>query len=246
MTPEETAAATATAISGIASGFMLDGATYAAGGEAGFAGLDFYAAGRAGVLGRVDADVVAAAFAFFEPGAVRGFWEQALTVMEPREASALFAACGHRWAAAHLGDDVDWPRLADLLGKVTAAASPAVAPLFAAWRTMEEPAADEAGGRALALHRLNVARELRNALHAAAVIAHGLRPVEALVIRSPHMVPLFGWTDGVPEPDAATRARWQDAEAATDRAMAPAYEALDDAERRELASLCAAASRSVR
>ena len=71
MTPEETAAACAPAVSGLAANFMLDPATYAAGAEAGFAGLDFYAAGRGGVLGHVDADEVTAAFTFFEPGTVR-------------------------------------------------------------------------------------------------------------------------------------------------------------------------------
>ena len=72
------AAATATAgpVSAVGSHFMLDGNTYKRGAELGFQGLDFYAAGRGGVLGDVDADVVAAAFAFFEPGHVRTQWEQ--------------------------------------------------------------------------------------------------------------------------------------------------------------------------
>ena len=40
------------AVTGISSNFMLDGATYAVGGDAGFNGMDFYGAGRGGVLGR--------------------------------------------------------------------------------------------------------------------------------------------------------------------------------------------------
>ena len=61
------AAQTAGAVSSVGSHFMLDGTTYAHGAGLGFAGLDFYVGGRGGVLGDVDADVVAAAFAFFEP-----------------------------------------------------------------------------------------------------------------------------------------------------------------------------------
>ena len=70
MTPEECAARTTAAVSGLASFIMLDGATYAAGAEHGFSGLDFYAAGRAGVLGSVPAEQVSACFGFMEPGTV--------------------------------------------------------------------------------------------------------------------------------------------------------------------------------
>ena len=62
-------------MSAVGSHFMLDGNTYKRGAELGFQGLDFYATGRGGVLGDVDADVVAAAFAFFEPGQVRTQWD---------------------------------------------------------------------------------------------------------------------------------------------------------------------------
>ncbi|MBA2280582.1 MAG: hypothetical protein H0W25_05000 [Acidimicrobiia bacterium] len=237
MTPEETAAATTAAVSGIAANFMLDPATYAKGNEAGFAGLDFYAGGRAGVLGRVDADVVADAFAFFEPESVRTNWEQALSTMEPEEASALFAGCGHDWAREHLGDDVDWDRLAELLGRITDAASAAGAPLFAAWRGVDEP--DDA--KALALHRFNVLRELRNALHAAAVAEAGLQPVEALLVKTPYMAPVFGWTGDLPDVGEDHRARHARAEAATNRALAPAYATLDDEELDELVALCTSA-----
>lgn len=239
MTPEETAAACADAVSGIAANFMLDAATYAAGAEAGFAGLDFYAAGRGGALGDVDADVVAGAFVFFEPGMVRQQWELAAPVMPAREAATRFIAAGHAWALAHLAEDVDWARLAELIGRVNAAASPSAAPLFAAWRAMPEP--EGADPRALALHRLNVARELRFALHATAVIGAGVSPVEALAVRSPYMLGIFGWGDQAPEVSADTNARWEAAEAMTNRLLAPAYAALDDAERDELAKLCAAA-----
>lgn len=243
MEPVETAAATAAAVGGIAANFMLDPATYATGTEYGFSGLDFYVGGRAGVLGRVDADVVSATFAFFEPGGVRTLWEQALAVMEPADASARFIRLGYDWAHAHLNDDVDWGRTAELLGAVAAGASPAVAPLFAAWRAALEP--DAADAKALALHRFNLLRELRNAVHAAAVVSSGLLPMEALLCKTPYMAGVFGWTGDLPEMTDAHRALHDAAEAATDRALAPAYGALSDGERAELAELCAAALAAV-
>ena len=181
MEPVDTADATAAAVGSLAGNFMLDPGTYAKGAELGFSGVDFYVGGRAGVLGPVDADVVSAAFAFFEPGNVRTLWEQALGVMDPGEASSRFMACGHQWAIEHLGDGVDWARTAELLGAVCSAASPAVAPLFAAWRATPEP--DGSDAKALALHRFNLMRELRNGVHAAAVVSSGLLPVEALPLQ---------------------------------------------------------------
>ena len=50
---------------------MTDPATYAYGAELGFDGMDFYVAGRGGALGDVPADVVTAAFIYFEPDVVR-------------------------------------------------------------------------------------------------------------------------------------------------------------------------------
>jgi hypothetical protein len=44
--------------------FMSDGETYKRGAELGFAGIDFYFAGRGGVLGDVSNDVVASSFVF--------------------------------------------------------------------------------------------------------------------------------------------------------------------------------------
>ena len=107
MTPEETAAATAAPISQLASHFMLDPATYVRGGELGFEGMNFYVAGRGGVLGRVDADVVSAGFVFFNPVTIRTGWEASLSVMEPADAAAAFAECGHQWGRDKLPDDLD-------------------------------------------------------------------------------------------------------------------------------------------
>lgn len=234
MEPVEAAAASGAAVEAIASHFMLDMDTYVHGGTLGFEGVDFYVAGRGGVLGDAPGTVVVAAFAFWSPGVVEAAWERSAPVMPRRQAATEFAAVGHRWAEGHLADEVDAARLAELAGTIAEAASVAAAPLFAGWRLIDEPG--PARPRALALHRMNALRELRGALHAAAVLAQGISPVEAVVTRSPHMLGLYGWPE--PHPDPATvRAGWDLAFAATDVALASAYGALSAAERREFVDL---------
>jgi hypothetical protein len=241
MTPEDTSAAAAGAIHDLPSKFMLDPATYQRGAELGFDGIDIYVAGRGGALGEVHGEVVASAFVFFTPTTVVEAWDRAAGVMSRHEAATHFIGVGHDWADANLPDDLEAARLAELLGVVTAAASPAAAPLFAAWRARPEPGPDRP--RALVLHRLNLLRELRGALHGAAVLAQGLSPHEAVSQRTPYMLGIYGY-DG---PHAAAdeperRALSSQVDAATDRAMGAAFAALDDASRAELVELLAAAS----
>lgn len=238
MTPEATATATANVVGDLPSRFMLDMATYGAAAEDGFQGMDFYVAGRGGALGDVPSEVVTAAFVFFAPATVHESWTRAGDVMPRQAAAERWAAAGARWADEHLAaaDDAAMLRLADLLGRMNEAASTAGAPCFGAWRAQAEPDRDRPA--ALALHRLMVLRELRGGLHGAAVIAHGISPHAALTIRTPGMLPIFGW-DG-PDPaadDPRAHTAWNEAEVATDRALAPAYEALDESERVELRDL---------
>lgn len=225
------AAATAAAVSAVGSHFMLDGDTYKRGAELGFAGLDFYVCGRGGVLGDVDADVVTAAFGFFEPGNVRTLWDQGRAVMPPPQAADAWAGCCAAWAEAHVPDDLDAARLGELLDPVVAHARPACAAVFSGWRALEVPAAPKAH----AVHQMNALRELRHGLHVAAVVAAGLSPLEALSHNSPQMAPLFGWAELADTSEVVPR--WQAAEEATTAAMAHAYDALDDAGRDELVEL---------
>lgn len=232
------ATASSAAVSTIGSHFMLDGNTYKRGAELGFQGLDFYVTGRGGVLGDVDADVVSAAFTFFEPGSIRTLWEQGRSVMPAAQAAQEFAACCAAWSEAHVPDDLDAGRLAELAGRVVAHARPACAPIFAAWRALPVPDAPPAA----AVHQLNALRELRNGLHGAAVVAAGLTPLEAVSVRSPQMAPLFGWTE-LAEGDGL-QATWEQAEERTNAAMAHAFEAVDDTERDELVALAGALHRA--
>lgn len=229
MTPEQAAHELREVIVRVPGGFMTDAATYARGAELGFNGLDFYAAGRAGVLGEVPADVVVAALVFFAPALVHEAWARSASVMPRAQAAHEWASVGHAWATAHLPDEIDWQTVAALLGRVVATAPVAGAPLFAGWRTLEEPE----DVKALALHRLNALRELRGALHGAAVLTVGLTPVEAIVVRTPTMLPVFGWPEPYPEPKPL-HDRWGLAEARTDRMFGRNLAVLDADERAEL------------
>jgi hypothetical protein len=228
------AVATADAVGTIGAHFMLDGNTYKRGAELGFSGLDFYVAGRGGVLGDVDADVVSAAFTFFEPAAIRTMWEQGTAVMPGHDASREFSACCSAWAEEHVPDDLDSARLAELAGRVVVTARPACASVFAGWRALQVPESP----KARAVHLMNCLRELRLGVHGAAVVAAGLSPHQALSIRSPHMVQMFGWAELAEV--TGLQERWDAAEERTDHAIAHAYDDLDDAERDELAELAGA------
>jgi hypothetical protein len=229
----ELAAALKPAVATLPSNFMLDGATYAKGAELGFEGMDFYVAGRGGVLGDVTADVVTATFVYFEPNGVRDAWDRSGTVMARELSAAEFAKCCHEWARAHLGDGPDYRRAADLLERVVQEASPAGAPLFAAWRGLDEPTDD----KALVAHLLNGLRELRGGLHAGAILAAGFHPLEAVMISSPFMAGIFGWPE--PHPDSSVlQIAWDNAEESTNVAFARALEVLSEDERTELLSLC--------
>jgi hypothetical protein len=240
MNPEEAARATTDVVSYLPAGFMLAGSTYKRGGELGFDGVDFYTAGRGGALGDVDGTVVAAAFMFFNPDSIVAAWERTRPLMSRRQAAEAFVGCLYTWAQRHLPDEVDYERLAELLGRVNAAASPSCAPLFAAWRAMPEPT----GPKELALQRLNVLRELRGAVHGASVLAAGLEPLEAVLIKTPFMAEAFGWAEPYPEVESH-HDKWEQAELSTNRIMARAYSVLDASELSELVDLVGTAHKGV-
>lgn len=247
MRPMEAAAASGDSINGLGSQFMLDMATYAYGAEIGFDGVDFYVSGRGGALGDVPGGVVAAAFVFYEPAYVAASWDRSADVMPRSRGAEEFIGVGHRWAESTIPDDVPAARLAELAGRIAEAASPAAAPLFAGWRAVAEPDADRP--KALALHRVNVLRELRGALHGASVLAAGITPFQAVARRTPYMLPIFGWGERTSEETKAiakeVRDDWARAQSSTELAMAHGYEALTPAEREEFVELVNATQAAV-
>jgi hypothetical protein len=239
MQPQDAARATAHAIEQLGGAFMLDGPTYARGAELGYGGVDFYVMGRGGALGDTHADVVAAAFVFWNPAHVATLWATGRAVQAPSDAAAEWVRLCGAFGEAHLPDLDGLDRLVELAGRVVAEASPSGAPLFAGWRTLEAPGADRPKARAQYL--LNALRELRGALHGGAVLAAGLTGREAVAYRAPGMAPVFGW-DPATLPDPTTvEDRWKLAEEGTDAAFGLALACLDDAERAELVELVNAA-----
>jgi len=233
MTPEQAAHDTRAAVA-LGGRFMIDGATYARGAELGFEGLDFYVAGRGGVLGDVSADVVSAAFVFWSPTTIAEAWDRSAPVASRATAAAEFVACAHAWGRANFPEGAATARAAELLGPIVAGASVATAPLFAGWRARPEPT----DPRALLIHRINALRELRGALHAAAILTVGLAPVEAIAVGSPGMLAIYGHDGPVPDAEPL-RDRWNLAEARTDRMTGRAYGAIGAEERAELVEVLA-------
>ncbi len=211
-------------------GWMLSPETAARSDELGLPpGRGFWLAGRCGVLGDVDADVIAAAIGVMHPSMVRALWEA-----RPRTRPALawseeYAACAMAWGRTALAamDEGRLARLVELCEIVTAAALPATGAIFAGWRNLAVPSDDPAAATALVV---NVLRELRGGAHLIALQAVGLRPVDALLTAEP---PRGGpeWADGLgwsgpyddPAPLRAARAR---AEELTSQLCEHAYAAL--------------------
>lgn len=226
----------------LAAAFMLDGATYVSAAAAGYDGIAFYYAGRGGVLGDVDADVVTEAFVFFPPASVRAAWDGSAAIEDRAASAARFAGCGSEWARVHLPEGaVDYARLAELAGRIAAAADGSDAAVFAGWRALPEPTGD----RELALHRMNALRELRAARHGAAVLEAGIEPVEALMVKTPYMADIFGWPEPRPDPDEELRARWAAAEEVTNERFGQDLAVLDADELQEFCALSKAALAAV-
>ena len=239
----QTAAATAAAIGSVPSNFMLDATTYQSAAEVGYVGMDFYFAGRAGVLGDAAAAEVIEAIWLFEPGAVAAAWTASAAVESRAAAAQRFADAAATWAMAHLAADAfDEERLAVLAGSVIDAADLSDAPLVVGWRALPEPR----DPRALALHRMNALRELRFARHRDALVAAGIEPLDAVMVRSPYMAGIFGWPEPHPEPAQDVRDRWAEAESSTDERFGRDLSVLTADEQSEFVTLCDALVASVR
>ncbi len=240
MSTSDTAQAVAGPFGDLGGRFMLSGRTYATGNELGFSGMDFYFAGRGGVLGPVDASVVAHEFGFFPLARLDELWSAGCAVMAPEDAATAFLECGYAWGRARLPEDLDHARLAELVRRITdtAVGAPADGPaLSAAWNRVPWPD-DE---RDAALHAIHLMRELRGGAHVAAVHAAGLDPhLAVMVVNGAAGAEFFGWPEPHPDPEPA-RATWQQVEAATNESVAARLAVLDDAEQLELIALARAA-----
>lgn len=235
LTPAQAAAAVKDAVGGWGFTWMSDAGVRARGkAELGLRGRPLYHLGRGGALGDVPVEVVIAAEAFFPPDVVRAAWEEGRAVRAPLDAAVAYAGLCADLFRDSFGDRPDLPRLAELLERCVDGAEAAGLPLFAGWRALPRPA--DAAGRVGLL--LNILREHRGAVHAAACTAMGLGPLQAIMAGSygEDNARFFEWPEPYPDP-APYRSRWDAAEDLTSAAAAGPYDALDTAERTELVSL---------
>lgn len=229
MDPEETARAVKPAVVGLGAAFGHEPSFAEHGARLGLDRWAFYFGGRAGVLGAVSAEVVAAACGFFALDFVRPSWTAALAKDLDEIVRTDVRLCVE-FARARFGEVA---RAAVLTGRVVEAADAAGRVLFAAWRFLENPADDPAAVLGLNLLRL---REHRGGSHLLAVAAEGLTPLEAILAGPGERKALAnGWRP--PLPAVPDRARLEAAERRTDRLAGAPFAALTEDERVELADL---------
>ncbi|WP_246363604.1 SCO6745 family protein [Nonomuraea rhodomycinica] len=224
-------------------GFMLSREAKALCEKLGLGARELYFRGRCGVLGECAADVVTSVAVFFPPAHVEESWNGGRK-LPAEEAVELYAGVCHAWGRRKLGEHDGCARIAELLERVVARAPSPGAPLFAGWRAVPLP--DDPPARAAQL--MHVVRELRGGLHANAVIAAGMSPLEAMLARahdgSPFghvtgetMARFFQWPEPYPEPTPELVARRAAVEDATDELLAPVFSVLNEDESDELIEL---------
>ncbi|MER6944856.1 hypothetical protein ABT294_12610 [Nonomuraea sp. NPDC000554] len=241
--PRATAVAVKAPIGQYGGGFMVSREAKALCERYGLGPRELYFRGRCGVLGECHADVVTSVAVFFPPAHVEESWNGGRKLAVDEAVTAYAEAC-RDWGRRKIGDYDGCARLADLLERVVTAAPSAGAPLFAGWRAVPLPG--DAPGRAIQL--LHVVRELRGGLHANAVLAAGLGPLEATLATDHDGTPFghatgeliakfFTWPEPYPVPEPEVIARRAAAEDATDDLMASVFSVLDHHESDELIEL---------
>jgi len=228
MKTDELLAAVSPTIGQLGSSFYFAPETLAVGEELGLDRLQFYVAGRGGVLGDVDGTVVHAAFGYFNPTLIARAWSAATAICPARTAGRAF----HVSCAAHgrraLGDVDGLDGFVAAADAVLAAADPTGLALFAG--IAAEPMVDDLPGRAM--QQIAVLRELRGSAHLVALRASGLDGKTAHFVKRPNDIRMFGWTDAdTPPITDETHTAMARAEALTDAIVAPAFAVLDDAGR---------------
>jgi hypothetical protein len=201
----------------------------------GLSGWAYHVSARAGALGEVRPETVAAVIGFIAPEAVVDGWEATAKASAPMEVASwhLHELC--KWGIEQLGGFPRLTRLLELSGRVVDAVDLAALPLFAAWRAMPVP--DQAPG-ALAAVTLQLLHEHRLGVHLVAVRASGLSPLQAIIAgpEGETGAVAFGWQPPYPPAGPIVR-RLMWADSVADALAGQAYGALDMGERIELAGL---------
>ena len=235
MTPEQAAASAKPGLATIVGAFAESPQTLRRARLLGLSGWAYHVSARAGALGDVRPETVAAAIGFIAPEAIADAWEAATKATEPLEVATwhLHELC--RWGVEELGGFPRLNRLVDLTKRVVAAVDGAALPLFAAWRAM--PVADAAPG-AQAAFMLHLLHEHHLGVHVVAVRASGLTPLQAIIAgpEGETGAVAFGWQPPYPQAGPIVR-RLMWAESIADAMAGQAYAELELAERVELIGL---------
>jgi hypothetical protein len=235
VTPEQAAANAKPGLATLVGAFAESPQTLRRARLLGLSGWAYHVSARAGALGDVRPETVAATIGFIAPDAVADAWEAATKATEPLEVATwhLHELC--RWGVEHLGGFPRLNRLVDLSKRVVAAVDCAALPLFAAWRAM--PLADPSPG-AHAGFMLHLLHEHRLGVHVVAVRASGLTPLQAIIAgpEGETGAVAFGWQPPYPPAGPIVR-RLMWAESIADAMAGQAYAHLELTERVELIGL---------
>jgi hypothetical protein len=235
VTPEQAAANAKPGLATIVGAFAESPQTLRRARLLGLSGWAYHVSARAGALGEVRPETVAAAIGFIAPEAVIDGWESTAKTSAPIEVAAwhLHEMCA--WGVEQLGPFPRLTRLLELGDRVVAAVDVAGLPLFAAWRAMPVP--DPAPG-ALAAVMLHLLHEQRLGVHVVAIRASGLTPLQAIIAgpEGETGAVAFGWQPPYPAAGPIVR-RLMWAESVADSLVGQAYAALDRAERVEFVGL---------
>ena len=172
----------------------------------------FYFAGRGGMLGEVNADIVRSATGWFEPNAVKAMFEEGTAVAGATAAAARMAEAHSKWGDKHYAAVPGLDEIVAVIEQLVDGLEGSSIPLFVGWRDAER--SGSTAGRAAQL--MQILREWRGGLHLVATTAAGLSPLEAILTNEgPGQARFFGWSE--PFPDcAAIKAKHDEAEEMTD------------------------------
>ena len=235
MTPEQAAAKAKPGLAKLVGAFAESPQTLRRARLLGLSGWAYHVSARAGALGDVRPETVAAAVGFIAPEAVTDGWEATAKTSEPMEVATwhLHELC--RWGNDQIGGFPRLTRLLELAKRVVAGVDAAGLPLFAAWRAMPMP--DSAPGAEAAVQLL-LLHEHRMGVQVVAIRASGLTPLEAIIAgpEGETGAVAFGWQPPYPPAGPIVR-RLMWADSVADSLAGQAYGHLNREERVEFNGL---------
>lgn len=217
MNETQVATTIAPVIGSLGAKYMLDPETMSHGAAAGYPnGFAYYVAGRGGVLGDVDSDVVYSAFMFFERSLIDKLWKAGVAVEGARAAGKRYMQSCDEWGRKNLDGVEQLDLFITVAEKLVSQVDSSGLTLFAGLRA--EPLPSDISARAYRL--ITLIRELRGCVHVAACVTHGLSGLEATLLSSGEgMAKMHGWAP--PHADCSDRVAAREAvEKSTNDAMA--------------------------